>query len=141
MARMAQAQIEEFNPIAEINTTPLIDLMLVLLVMFIIIVPVSTHKIEADLPTPSNDVVTPPPAHRLDIDAGGRLFWDGTPIAADALRQRLGAMVADPAQPVLQMNAHDETRYERFDEVLGIVRRAGVTRLGFVGMNRFEGQF
>jgi biopolymer transport protein ExbD len=127
-----------FQPIAEINTTPLIDLMLVLLIMFIISVPVSTHKVPVDLPQPTPTPREPPPVHLLNLDAGGRLHWDGRPIADSELPARLARMVADPAQPVLHMGAEAETRYERFDQALGTVRRAGITRLGFVGNQRFE---
>jgi biopolymer transport protein ExbD len=142
MARTAYAPIEDFDPVAEINTTPLIDVMLVLLIMFIITVPITTHRIDVDLPQASSQVPpAPPPVHKLDIDASGRVFWDGAAIPADTLRARLAAMAQDPAEPVLHMNAHSETRYERFDEILGMVRRAGVTRMGFVGMNRFDGAF
>ena len=129
------------SPMADINTTPLIDLMLVLLIMFIITVPLKTHKVDADLPQAS-DLPTPPPTvHRLDLDAAGRIYWDGQAIAASALQPRLAALAADPANPVLQMNADAETRYARFDETLGAVRRAGITRLAFTGMDRFGGAF
>lgn len=141
MARMAHAQIEEFNPIAEINTTPLIDLMLVLLVMFIIIVPVSTHKVDADLPVAGDPPATTPPVHRLDLDAAGQLYWDGRAMPRSELNARLAALRSDPAEPLLQMNADSETRYERFDEIFAAVRRAGITRLGFVDMGRFGNAF
>ena len=121
----------------EINTTPLIDLMLVLLVMLMLSIPVATHRVPLDLPrpVPSNDA--PPPVHRLDIDGQGRLFWDGRAIADAALGPHLARMVADPADPVLHFAADGETRYERVDETLAVVLRAGVTRLGLVGNERF----
>ena len=124
-------------PIAEINTTPLVDVMLVLLIMFILIIPVSSHKVPLDLPV--NGDGAPPQTHRLDLDAAGRLFWDGGAIAPGALTIRLRALAADPREPVLEINAHSETRYERFDETLAAVRRAGVGRIAFVGQNRFAG--
>jgi biopolymer transport protein ExbD len=124
-------------PIAEINTTPLVDVMLVLLIMFILVIPITTHKLPVDLPSGPPLQAAPPPVHRLDLDAAGRLFWDGQPIDAATLTARLTAMARDPAAPVLHMNADDETRYERFDETLAAVRRAGVTRLGFVDQGRF----
>jgi biopolymer transport protein ExbD len=126
---------DESQPIADINTTPLVDVMLVLLIMFILIIPVSTHKVPLDLPSGPG---TPPPlSHRLDLDAAGRLFWDGRPVGASELTARLRAMAADPAQPLLELSADSETRYQRFDETLAAVRRAGVDRLAFVGQNRF----
>lgn len=133
---MAQAKADEFLPIAEINTTPLIDLMLVLLVMFIIIVPQRTEKVPVDLPigVPAG---AEPLVHRLDLDAAGRTYWNGGPVGAEALRTRLTAMAADPARPSLHINSHPETRYERFGQVLADVRGAGITRLGFVDNARF----
>ena len=67
-----------FQPIATINTTPLIDLMLVLLIMFIISIPAATHKVPVDLPRPSPDQLQPVPVHRLGIDEAGGLSWDGS---------------------------------------------------------------
>lgn len=127
---------DEFQPMAEINTTPLIDLMLVLLIMFIVTVPVASHKVPVDLPVP-RPVSQIVPVHRLDLDAAGRLHWDGRPIGDSELGTRLAALAADPAEPALHMNADAETRYERFDETLAAVRRAGITRLGFVETERF----
>ena len=120
-----------------INTTPLIDLLLVLLVMLILSVPIATHKVPLDLPLPPPTPMTPPPVHRLTIAANGAYFWDGGPVADTDLPARLSAMARDPAQPVLHLAADGETRYERVDETLAVVLRAGVTRLGFVGNERF----
>ncbi|HWT11799.1 MAG TPA: biopolymer transporter ExbD [Allosphingosinicella sp.] len=124
------------DPVPVINTTPLIDLMLVLIVMFIVAVPVATHKVPLDLPQGS-----PRPAdravHRIDLDAAGALFWDGRPIPPSALAPLLARMAADPAAPELHIAAHAETRYERVDETLAAIRRSGITRMGFVGNERF----
>jgi len=128
---------DDMQPIAEINTTPLVDVMLVLLIMFILIIPVSTHKVPLDLPVPGDGL--PPQTHRLDLDAAGRLFWDGRAVAATELTQRLRSLAADPADPLLEISADAETRYARFDETLAAVRRAGVARLAFVGQDRFAG--
>ena len=127
----------EAEPGPVMNTTPLIDLMLVLLVMFIVSIPIATQEVPLDLP----DVDPPPsesmPAHRLDLDASGRLFWNGRPIADSALPDLLVQVAADPAEPELHIAADSETRYERVDETLAVVLRAGVTRMGFVGNERF----
>jgi biopolymer transport protein ExbD len=125
------------EPAPMINTTPLIDLMLVLLVMLMLSIPVSTHKMPIDVPTGPTPP-GPPPAHRLDIDAAGRPSWDGRRVDDAQLRARLAGMAADPAQPVLHFAADAETRYQRVDETLALVLRAGVTRLGFVGNQEFH---
>ncbi|MBV9883928.1 MAG: biopolymer transporter ExbD [Sphingomonadaceae bacterium] len=136
MTRIVPPPQNEFVPIAAINTTPLIDMMLVILIMLIVTIPMSTHKVPLDLPTPSVPR-TPPPVHRLAIQPSGALAWDGRALPAAALPARLVAFQADPAQPVLELYADGEARYERVDQVLAEIRRAGVTRLGFVGNERF----
>lgn len=127
----------DFAPISAINTTPLIDMMLVILIMLIVSIPLSTHKVPLDLPTVPPVPPPPVPIHRLDIQASGALVWDGQALPAAALPARLGAFQADPSRPVLELNADGETRYERVDQILADIRRAGVTRLGFVGNERF----
>ncbi|HKR25452.1 MAG TPA: biopolymer transporter ExbD [Allosphingosinicella sp.] len=131
----------DFAPIATINTTPLVDVMLVLLIMFIMIIPVASHKVPLDLPAPDSRPAAPPPFHRLDIAAGGALSWDGAPLAAETLPARLRAMAADPDRPVLHLGADAEARYERVDQILAEIARARVTRLGFVDNRRFANAF
>src|SRR4051812_36870386 len=122
-----------------INTTPLIDLLLVLIVMLILAIPVATHKMPLDLPSvPPPGAVTPPPVHRLDVDAAGRLGWDGRQIPDAQLPAFLSQMARDPADPALHFAADGEARYERVDQILAVVLRAGITRLGLVGNDRFE---
>ena len=128
-------RIPEVAPM--INTTPLIDLMLVLLVMLIVSIPIASHEMPLDLPRPDGPLAEPPPVHRLDVDAAGRLSWDGTPVADAELVARLRGMAADPAEPVLHFAADGEARYARVDETLALVLRAGITRMGFVGNDRF----
>jgi biopolymer transport protein ExbD len=135
--RSAAALQSDFTPIAAINTTPLIDMMLVILIMLIVSIPMSTHKVPLDLPQPSPIPITPPPIHRLGIQASGALLWDGQALPAAALPARLGALQADPTLPVLELDAEGEARYERVDQVLAQIRVAGVTRLGFVGNEGF----
>lgn len=128
----------DFTPIAAINTTPLIDMMLVILIMLIVAIPMANHKVPVDLPGPPPPVPTAPPRfHTLAIDAGGALAWDGRALAPAALPARLAALHADPARPVLHLAAAGEARYERVDQVLAQVRRAGVTRLVFIGNAEF----
>ena len=123
-----------------INTTPLIDLMLVLLVMLMLSIPMATHEMPLDVPPPPPETPQgpPPPVHRLDVDAAGALSWDGRPIADAELPARLARMMRDPAEPVLHFAADGETRYARVDETLAIVLSAGVTRMGFVGNAQFH---
>jgi biopolymer transport protein ExbD len=127
--RAADAQ-----PIASINITPLIDVLLVLLVMMIITLPATTHEIPVNLPI--GDPSQPQKVHRLDIAPSGALTLDGAIVAEAALGKRLSAITAD-RQALLTLNTDAAVRYETFDRVLAVIKRAGVTRLGFVGNERF----
>lgn len=121
------------EPFSTINTTPIIDIMLVLLIMMILNLPAPTHKVPLDLPTADGTAGVPPPVRLLGIDARGTLSWDSRPITNAELRPRLVAMVADPAKPVLHLRTDLETPYERFDQTMAAVMGVGVTRIGFVG--------
>ena len=135
--RSKHIAVDNFEPIMTINTTPLIDVMLVLLIMMIITIPVTTHKVPLDLPRPSPGV--PVPVHRLEIKESGQLSWDGAALTDAQLAGRLAALASDPASPDLHLAAAAEARYERVDQVLAQVKRAGITRLGFVGHQAFAG--
>jgi biopolymer transport protein ExbD len=123
--------------ISDLNTTPLIDVMLVLLIMFIVTIPIGTHKVRIDLPSAPKVLTEEPPIHELAIDAGGSLSWDGARVAEAGLPSRLAAMKAKQPDAVLRLRADGLARYGVFDRVLATVKRAGVERLGFVGNDRF----
>lgn len=127
---------EDMGVVSEMNITPLIDVLLVLLVMMILTIPIMNHKIPVDLPQPGKGNPMKTIVHRVDLSAAGTLAYDGVPITDAALPARLaGFMKEDNAQ--LQIAADAHARYERFDQTLATIRRAGVTRLGFVGNDRF----
>jgi biopolymer transport protein ExbD len=126
----------EGAPISNVNITPLIDVMLVLLIMFIITIPIATHKVPLDLPTQGGDPPIAPVIHRLSLDAGGRISWNGAPIQRRELAARLAAVKADPAAE-LHFRTDGQTRYDDFDRVLAEVKGAGITRLGLVDNGRF----
>jgi biopolymer transport protein ExbD len=130
----------DMQPIAAINITPLIDVMLVLLIMMILTLPVMTHKVAVDLPSGPGKPVSVDKMHRLEIAASGALSLDGAAIAESALPDQLVATMADK-DATLTIRADAESRYETFDRVLATVKRAGVTRLGFVGNDRFDRTF
>jgi biopolymer transport protein ExbD len=122
-------------PMAEINMTPLIDVMLVLLVIFIITAPLFTHAIRLDLPqvaaVPARQT---PQTVTLSIDAAGKLYWNAQPISLDEMRARFAAAgkAAEDAQPDLQLRAARETHYEVIAQVMGAAQQAGLVRIGFV---------
>lgn len=132
--RIAFATVAE-QPMSTINTTPIIDVMLVLLIMFIITLPLTTHSVKIDLPT--DGLTQHFEEHELALDSASRLSWDGAPIAEASLPARLAAFRAAAPDGNLHFRADAETRYEDFDRILADVKRAGIERLGFVGNERY----
>jgi biopolymer transport protein ExbD len=120
-------------PMAEINTTPLVDVMLVLLIIFIITAPLMTHSVQVDLPRASS---TPTPEKPLtlpvSITAGGEVFLDGEKLDNEALEARFRDAVTRDRNAELHLMADRATRYEAVAETLSAARRAGVGRIGFV---------
>jgi biopolymer transport protein ExbD len=131
--RRTYAPALDARPIGELNITPLIDVMLVLLVMFILAVPAITHEVPVDLPQPSPVPPSERVEHRLQLAPNGAVRLDGAALAGPALAARLRAVAADPAS-ALVFDADRRARYEAADALLAEVRRAGVTRLGFAGL-------
>ena len=124
------------EPISALNTTPLIDVMLVLLIMFIVTIPVTSHKVALDLPSGPTPVVEQT-IHLLDMDKAGRLYWDGANISETRLPSYLGALRDAGPEAVLHFRADGQTRYEDFDRVLAAIKRARIERLGLVDNERF----
>ncbi|MGF7170173.1 biopolymer transport protein ExbD [Sphingobium xanthum] len=127
----------------EMNTTPLIDVMLVLLIMFIITIPIQTHAVKIDLPQNTNvpENAIDPVKNRLTIDPAGIIYWNGMPVDRVRLRQYLEQTVQMTPEPELQFEPDQSARYVVVDDVLAIIKRAKVTKLGFVGNERYGGVF
>ena len=118
---------------AEINTTPLVDVMLVLLVIFMVTAPLFTHAVRIDLPRArSEPSVTRADTVALSIDAEGRVRWNGEPIERTQLRERLVQTAAAATQPEVHLRAHRETRYQTIAELLSEAQRAGIRRFGLI---------
>ena len=127
------------EPLASINMTPLIDVMLVLLVIFIMASPLLPQQIGLSLPkttlapqAPHRADVTPPPTITVSIDADGHLQWDGVGMDAGALAGRMHAAAAVNPQPQIALRADQHTPYALVAEVMAAAQRAGLTRFGFV---------
>jgi biopolymer transport protein ExbD len=120
-------------PMAEINMTPLIDVMLVLLVIFIITAPLFTHAIRLDLPkvaaAPARQT---PQTISLSIDDTGKIYWNGTVLTLDQMRARFVEAGKQQDQPEIQLRAARSTRYEVIAQVMGAAQQAGLERIGFV---------
>lgn len=116
----------------EINTTPLIDVMLVLLIMLIITIPMQTHSVTLDLPA-SAAASAPPRVVNLSIGADGTLVWDGMKIAdEEGLEGRLRAAAAASPQPEIHLHPEPLTKYDHVAKVLAAAQRLGVKALGIV---------
>jgi biopolymer transport protein ExbD len=130
------AGAEEGEPMMDINTTPLIDVMLVLLIMFIITIPIQTHAVKLDLPQ-DNPNQTPPPIdpvkNKIVVTSAGQILWNGNPVDPIQLRQFLDITTTMTPVPELHLQPEPEARYELVDEVLAITKRAKVQAMGFVG--------
>ena len=124
------------EPMMDINTTPLIDVMLVLLIMFIITIPIQTHAVKLDLPQdqPNNQ---PPPIdpvkNKIVITPQDLILWNGAPINQDTLRTYLDSTQTMNPVPELHLQPDPNARYELVDEVLAVTKRARVEKMGFVG--------
>jgi biopolymer transport protein ExbD len=117
----------------EINMTPLVDVMLVLLIIFIITVPVIKHSVNIELPRASNEAqVIKPQTIRLSVDAEGRYFLDETLIADEALVLRLQAAAGQNPQPDLHIRGDKAVRYERVALAMAAAQQAGLRKIGFI---------
>ena len=135
------ASTAEGEPMMDINTTPLIDVMLVLLIMFIITIPIQTHAVKLDLPT--NNQNTPPPPvlptkNKVDITPAGQILWNGTPVDLVTLRQYLDLTQTMNPIPELHLQPDPQARYELVDKVLAVTKRAQVEKMGFVGNEAYS---
>ena len=126
---------ESAEPMMEINTTPLIDVMLVLLIMIIMTIPIQTHAVKLDLPQSQNQ--TPPPIdpvkNKVVVTPQGQVLWNGVPVTLTTLRQYLDLTTTMRPVPELHLQPDPQARYELVDEVLAVAKRARVTAMGFVG--------
>jgi biopolymer transport protein ExbD len=121
------------SPMAEINMTPLIDVMLVLLVIFIITAPLFTHAIRLDLPKVSSQSVRQTPdTITLSIDAAGKLYWNDQPVTLDAMRARFADEGKRASPPEIHLRAAGATRYDVIAQVMGAAQQAGLDKIGFV---------
>ena len=126
----------EGEPMMDINTTPLIDVMLVLLIMFIITIPIQTHAVKLDLPQDQPNQ-TPPPVdpvkNKVVITPDGQVLWNGAPVDLVTLRQYLDLTQQMNPIPELHLQPDPNARYELVDQVLAVTKRAHVEKMGFVG--------
>ncbi|HEY9268865.1 MAG TPA: biopolymer transporter ExbD [Methylotenera sp.] len=120
-------------PMSEINTTPLVDVMLVLLVIFIITAPLLTHAVKIDLPQASSQPLPEKPeVVSISIDSAGKMYWNDTVIVPGELKIKLQEIAGKKPQPELNIRADKETRYQVLAEVMADAQNVGISKLGFV---------
>jgi biopolymer transport protein ExbD len=128
-----QDSAQHNQSMSEINTTPLVDVMLVLLVIFIITAPLLTHAVKIELPQASSQLVPEEPeVVSIAIDGAGKLYWNDEVIEKAALQANLEATSRASPQPELQIRADKETRYQLLAEIMADAQNAGITKLGFL---------
>jgi biopolymer transport protein ExbD len=130
-------------PMMDMNMTPLIDVLLVLLIMFIITIPVQTHAVKVDLPVNTNNP-TPPvdvQKNKIIIYGNDTMTWNGTAIDESQLDTYLQATLQIQPEPELHFQPTPDARYEKVDKVLAIIKRSGITKLGFVGNEQYANDF
>ncbi|RRU04019.1 MULTISPECIES: biopolymer transporter ExbD [unclassified Stenotrophomonas] len=125
------------GPMADINVTPLVDVMLVLLIIFIVTAPIMTYPIAVDLPqrvlNPPPVTVEPPPPIELRVDASNQVFWNNSPVAVGELQQRMEQEVQrDPTnQPELRIDASPDSEYDVMAKILAAAKNAQMKKIGF----------
>ncbi len=131
---------DDGEPMMEMNTTPLIDVMLVLLIMFIITIPVATHAINIDLPVPSDQPApdVDPVKNKLIITPADQLLWNGETIDQGQLVALLQQSMGMAVEPELQFEPEALASYELSANVLNIIKASGITKFGFVGNEKYR---
>jgi biopolymer transport protein ExbD len=133
---------DDGSPMMEMNTTPLIDVMLVLLIMFIITIPVATHSVDIDLPVPNN--VPPPPdmidpiKNKIVLTPDNQILWNGTAISDSELVRNLEVTKSIQPEPELQFEPDQQASYDLAIRTLNIIKGSGVTKFGFVGNEKYR---
>ena len=121
-------------PMSDINVTPLVDVMLVLLIIFMITAPLMTHRIRIDLPqaNPNQQQETPPDPIDLAVKESGDLFWNDEPITEAMLQAQLRVVAQRTPQPELQIRAEKTTQYQKIATVMAEAKSAGMVKIGFI---------
>jgi biopolymer transport protein ExbD len=129
----------EMEVMLDINTTPLIDVMLVLIIMLIITIPIQTHAVKLDMPRPTETPPTVEPEYvDLVIDFDGTILWNGNVVSGEEqLKAYLVSAVRTNPQPEFHINPHKLVKYDHVARVLAHAQRLGIQRIGFVGNEKF----
>jgi biopolymer transport protein ExbD len=136
--RFSQAAQGDPEVMMDINTTPLIDVMLVLLVMLIITIPIQLHAVNLGLPVgtpPTNDIK--PQKVQIDIDEKSVVYWQGLPITGPELARNMSELANQPVQPEIHLRPNKDCQYAVFADVLATSKRKGLTKVAVIGSEQF----
>ncbi len=141
MAMQTTSDNRSAEPMLEMNMTPLIDVLLVLIIMFIITIPIQSHAVKLDLPQNQQNL-TPPPVdpikNKIVVTQAGAILWNGTAVDQQTLRAYLDASQQMNPIPELHLQPEADASYGLVDEVLAMTKRAHNTRMGFVGNEAYQ---
>jgi len=132
---------DDGSPMMEMNTTPLIDVMLVLLIMFIITIPVATHSVDIDLPTPTPPTDIPPPdsvKNKVVLTRDNKILWNANEVTDGELLSLLKQTKAMNPEPELQFQPEPDAAYDVASKVMNVIKGSEVTKFGFVGNEQFS---
>jgi biopolymer transport protein ExbD len=133
---------DDGQPMMEMNTTPLIDVMLVLLIMLMITIPPVTHMVDIDLPVNTNEITPPPPIdpviNKIIILETNEIQWNGTPVTLDQVKQYLGQTKSMNPEPELQFQPAPNAGYDIVDQTMAVIKKSEITKFGFVGNDQYR---
>jgi biopolymer transport protein ExbD len=133
---------DDGQPMMEMNTTPLIDVMLVLLIMLMITIPPVTHAVDIDLPVPSDQPTPPdivdPIVNKIAIMDTGEIQWNATPVTLDQVTTYLGQTRSMNPEPELQFQPFPNAPYDVVNKTLAVVKRSKISKFGFVGNENYQ---
>jgi len=131
--RIGAASADEDKPMSEINTTPLVDVMLVLLIIFLITIPVITQSVKVDLPKAANiPTQTKPENINIAVDKDGNVYWNTMLVDQQQLLDRLRAVATQDPQPEVHVRGDRETKYEHIGRVIVLAQRSNILKVGFI---------
>jgi biopolymer transport protein ExbD len=133
---------DDGSPMMEMNTTPLIDVMLVLLIMLMITIPPVTHMVDIDLPVQTNDpppeVILDPVVNKIVVMDTNEVMWNGTPVTLDQVTQYLAQTKSMNPEPELQFQPAPNAGYEIVDNIMAVIKKSRITKFGFVGNDQYR---
>jgi biopolymer transport protein ExbD len=132
-SRIGEASADDEKPMSEINTTPLVDVMLVLLIIFLITIPVITQSVKVELPKAANiPTQTKPENINIAVDVEGNVYWNTMLVTQDQLLERLRAVATQDPQPEVHVRGDRGTKYEHIGRVIVLCQRSNILKVGFI---------